>query len=175
MDLTLVWLLGFWPVWLLGAVDYHGSRVVALERVRRPTSAEVIRVLSRAFEQHGAPARILSDRGSVFTSFDTAAFLVSQGVDHVLTRPAHPWANGRIERLFRTFKTTVYGHIWLFASLSQIDRYCSDFIQFYNRDRPHSSYGGLTPEEVFRGMTAPASPRGRVSYFDGRLGWYRFG
>src|SRR5690606_32035869 len=33
VDLTLVWLLGIVPVWLLGIVDYHGSRLVALERM----------------------------------------------------------------------------------------------------------------------------------------------
>src|SRR5690606_3429528 len=31
-DLTLVWLLGIIPVWLFGIVEYHGSRLVALER-----------------------------------------------------------------------------------------------------------------------------------------------
>jgi transposase InsO family protein len=47
VDLTLVWLLGFWPVWVLGAVDYHGSRVVAFERLAWPTAHAVTQVLRR--------------------------------------------------------------------------------------------------------------------------------
>src|SRR5204862_2406165 len=38
MDLTIVWVLGFIPIWIFGAVDYYGSRVVAFERLRWPTS-----------------------------------------------------------------------------------------------------------------------------------------
>jgi hypothetical protein len=33
VDLTLLWVLGFWPVWVMGIVDYCGSRVVAFERL----------------------------------------------------------------------------------------------------------------------------------------------
>lgn len=41
-DLTLVWVLGFLPIWVLGVVDYHGSRLVALERMRWwPTGAQI--------------------------------------------------------------------------------------------------------------------------------------
>jgi len=39
-------------------------------------------------------------------------------IDHTRIRPAHPWTNGRIERLFRTFKEAVFAHIWLFGSLT---------------------------------------------------------
>jgi transposase InsO family protein len=174
IDHTLVFVLGFFPVWLLGVVDYHGSRVIFLKRCR-PTTAAVRAALQRAFQEHGTPARILSDNGPAFTSLDFALFLANSNVDHTRTKPRHPWTNGRIERLFRTFKDTVFAHLWLFVSRRQIDRYCVDFKQFYNRDRPHSSYGGRTPNEVFFGVKRKAKPRGRVSYFDGTLSWYRFG
>jgi transposase InsO family protein len=84
------------------------------------------------------------------------------------------FSNGRIERVFRTFEETVFAHIWLFASISQIDRFCEDFLAFHNRDRPHSAWGGRTPDEVHAGR-APRRARGRVTYFDGRLDWYRLG
>jgi hypothetical protein len=53
VDLTLVWILRFLPVWLLGVVDYHGSRVVALERLAWPTTAQIVHVLGRAIDEHG--------------------------------------------------------------------------------------------------------------------------
>jgi transposase InsO family protein len=174
VDLTLVMLLGFFPVWLLGVIDYRGSKLMLLERCQ-PNTAAVCSALQRAFAEHGAPRRILSDNGPQFTSFDFQAFLALNGVDHTRIRPAHPWTNGRIERLFRTFKETVFRHLWVFTSLRQIDRYCADFKQFYNRDRPHSAYGGRTPDEVYFERRAPSRPLGRVDYFDGKLHWYRFG
>ena len=174
IDLTLVRLLGFFPIWLLGVVDYHGSRLVTLQRCL-PTTAAVTSVLERLFAEHGVPHRLLSDNGPQFTSLDFELFLATNSVDHTRIRPAHPWTNGRVERVFRTFKETVFDCIWLFASVGQIDRYCADFMQFYNRDRPHSSYEGRTPNEVFFGHKRKAPAKARVTYFDGQLNWYRLG
>jgi transposase InsO family protein len=67
------------------------------------------------------------------------------------------------------------GYTWVLSSLGQIDHWCADFVTFYNRDRPHSSYGGLTPDEVAVGVTEPSPPRGRVTYFDDKMKWYAFG
>ena len=155
-------------------IDYRGSRLIALQRCA-PTTAAVTAALEEAFVQVGKPARVLSDNGPCFTSNAFVEFLARHGVEHTRIRPGHPWTNGRIERIFRTFKETVFAHIWLFGSLAQIDRFCADFIQFYNRDRPHSSYGGRTPDEVFFERPSPARPLGRVDYFDGELHWYRLG
>lgn len=168
-------MLGFFPLWILGVVDYQGSRLVAFEVVRWPTSAEVCRVLAGAFEKFGAPTRLLSDNGPQFRSDALAVFLAARGVEQTFIRPAHPWTNGRIERLFRTFKSTVSSLLWLFDSRAQVERFCADFLVFYNRDRPHSSYGGRTPDEVFFGRPRQSRPLGRVDYFDGLLRWYRFG
>jgi putative transposase len=175
IDLTLVLVLGFFPVWLLGVVDYHGSRLMVLERLTTPTAAHVSAALERAFDLHGRPERILTDNGSVFRSSLLDALLTKHGVAHAYTRPAHPWTNGRVERLFRTFKETVFTHIWLFASVREIDRYCRDFILFYNRDRPHSRFDDRTPDEVYFGSAPVPRPLGGASYFDGHLEWYRFG
>jgi transposase InsO family protein len=173
-DLTLLWILGFFPVWVLGAVDYYGSRLVLLEPLRWPTAAAVTRALERAFAEHGPPARILTDRGSVFRSERFAELLASHGVRHTLTRPCHPWTNGRIERIFRTLKETLRTCFWLLKSRAQIERACADFVNFHNACRPHSSYGGRTPDEVHEGRAAASGWSERVTFFDGRLRWWRF-
>jgi Integrase core domain len=103
-----VWLLGIFPVWLVGIIDYHGSRIVALERVRWPTTVAVTDVMSRALQREGAPDRLLTDRDPLFRAEAFKVFVATHGVTHTLTKPAHPWTNGRIERLFRTFKETVF-------------------------------------------------------------------
>ena len=175
VDLTLAWLLGFFPVWIVGVVDYHGSRLVGFRRVVWPTSAAVIQALDEIFQQHGKPVRLLADNAPILCSAAFEDFLAERGVRHSRIRPGHAWTNGRIERVFRTFKETVFRYTWVFTSLRQIDRWCADFTTFYNRDRPHSSYAGLTPDEVAAGAKKPSSARGRVTYFDGRMKWYAFG
>lgn len=174
MDLTLVWILGLIPVWLLGVVDYHGSRLVVLEALRWPTAASVAEAVDRAMASHGAPERVLTDRGSVFRAERFEALLCAHGVAHTLARPCHPWTNGRIERLFRTFKETVRACFWLVRSRSELERICRDFIEFYNGHRPHGSHGGRTPDEVHTGRPLQAGHLGRISFFEGRLAWWRF-
>jgi transposase InsO family protein len=104
-DLTLVWVLGCLPVWVLGVVDYCGSRLVSLVPLRTPRAAHINAALEGAIARHGPPDRILTDRGSVFRSAAFHEFLGSRSIAHTMTRRCHPWTNGRIERLFRTFNS----------------------------------------------------------------------
>ncbi len=104
LDLTTVCVLGIFPIWTLGVVDYHGSRVVALERIARGNASSVADVLQRLFSTDGPPKRLLTDRAPIFGTIEFQACLGGYSVRHVRTKPAHPWTNGRIERVFRTFK-----------------------------------------------------------------------
>jgi transposase InsO family protein len=174
LDLTLVWALGFLPVWVLGVVDYHGSRLVALEPLRWPSTAEVVRVLEAAIVAEGPPKRVITDRGSVFQSAGFVELLARYGVKQTLTKPHHPWTNGRIERLFRTFKSTIGEHFWIVVSRRQWASLCADFIVFYNECRPHQSFGGLTPAEVQDGRRLRAGRVTPTTFFEGRMPWWRF-
>ncbi|MGC4114784.1 MAG: hypothetical protein QM765_09275 [Myxococcales bacterium] len=65
---------------------------------------------------------------------------------------------------------------WLVTCRNQLERICPDFPLWYNRDRPHGCFGGRTPNEVYFGLpTVVRRPVTRITYFDGRLDWYRFG
>src|ERR1035437_1159721 len=77
-DNESLWVLGFFPVWILGVVDYQGSRLVGLRRVVWPTSAAVIHALDEIFKEHGKPVRILTDNGSILRSAEFEDFLAEQ-------------------------------------------------------------------------------------------------
>ena len=125
-------MLGVFPVWLLGIVDYYGSRIVTIERLTSQRSEVIAAALERAIQRHGAPKRLLTDRGANLSAPAMKAVFEKYGVRHSRTKPRHPWTNGRIERLFRTFKETVFRYIWKFTSTRQLDRWCADFVEFYN-------------------------------------------
>ena len=80
-DLTIVWVLGFIPAWILGIVDYHGTRLLAFERLRWPTSAHVARVLDTVVRDHGPPDRLLTDRAPVFRAATVEAVLPYTALD----------------------------------------------------------------------------------------------
>jgi transposase InsO family protein len=58
-------------------------------------------------------------------------------------------------------------------SRRHLDRTCADFVAFYNAHRPHERFGGRTPDEVYFGRRRPDRPPTRISFFDGRLRWWR--
>jgi transposase InsO family protein len=175
MDITTVFVLGFIPIAVLGIVDYHGSRLIAFTPLGlRASSQKIVDVVARAFRDHGLPKRILTDNGSNLCSTVADDFLAAHGVKHQRTRYARPQTNGRIERVFRTAKETIFSVVWLVRSPSQLDRFCADFLRWYNVDRPHASYGGRTPNEVFRGRARKQGGLKRATYFDGLFHWYRF-
>jgi hypothetical protein len=83
--------LGILPVWILGIVDYHGSRLVRLERMHlRPTAAQIAAVIEGAIVEHGAPKRLLTDRAPVLRAAEVERVLAEAGTRHVLISPATP-------------------------------------------------------------------------------------
>jgi transposase InsO family protein len=98
-DLTLVWLLGIFPVWLFGIVDYHGSRLMCLERMHWwPTAAEIAAAFERAAAKHGAPERFLTDRAPVLRAEAFEHALAVHGTRHVLIRPCHAYHQQHVLR-----------------------------------------------------------------------------
>ncbi|MER2563216.1 MAG: DDE-type integrase/transposase/recombinase [Myxococcaceae bacterium] len=103
IDLTLVWVLGLVPVWLISVVDMHSSRLIALRPVE-PTSEGVVAVLKELFREQGHPSAVMTDNGGQFVAAEFRHALGVAGVRHLRIRPGHPWTNGKTERVFRTMK-----------------------------------------------------------------------
>lgn len=62
----------------------------------------VIVFLENIFENFGVPRRLISDRGSCFTSKQFSEFCTKLNVKHVLNATATPRANGQVERYNRS-------------------------------------------------------------------------
>lgn len=69
----------------------------------KTTSAdEVIKHLKEYFRYYSRPVRVVSDRGSCFTSQAFGDFLRGETIGHVLVAVNTPRANGQVERFHRT-------------------------------------------------------------------------
>jgi transposase InsO family protein len=90
LDLTTVWVLGIFPVCLMGIIDYHGSRLVAFERISGGSALHMTAVLERVFAAVGAPRRLLTDRVPAFGTTEFQACVGGHNVRHVRTKPGHP-------------------------------------------------------------------------------------
>ena len=104
--------------------------------------------LEEALEKYGKPEIFNSDQGSQFTSIDFTKVLDSNGIKISMDGKGRWMDNVFIERLWRSLKyECVYLHA--FESGHDASRRIGNWIKFYNQERPHSTFNGQTPNEVY--------------------------
>jgi hypothetical protein len=86
---------------LLVIVDAF-TKFTIMEAVKSTKVKIVIRILQTVMCIFGVPSRIVSDRGSAFTSRTFSIFCKSYGIRHILNAVATPRANGQCERYNKT-------------------------------------------------------------------------
>ena len=70
----------------------------------------------------------------------------TNGIEHGLTEPNHPWRNGQVERMNRTIKDATVKR-YDYQNHNQLRMHLSDFLEGYNYARRHKTLSGLTPYE----------------------------
>lgn len=74
------------------------TRYVYLKPVKSTKSHNSIRALSEYFGIFGVPRRLISDRGTSFTSASFKRFMHDKSIKHILNAVATPRANGQVEQ-----------------------------------------------------------------------------
>lgn len=74
---------------------------------RRADSSTVIRHMEDFMYSFGRPQRLITDRGTAFTSLEFERFCRNYGVDHHLIAVRHPRANGQVERINSTVLASI--------------------------------------------------------------------
>ncbi|KAJ2942408.1 hypothetical protein O0L34_g16012 [Tuta absoluta] len=86
---------------ILTVVDSF-TKFVFIKPVRNTNTQNVIKTLQDVFDTFRNPDRLISDRGSCFTSHSFRKFCLDRGIKHVLNAVASPRSNGQVERYNRT-------------------------------------------------------------------------
>ncbi|KAK9739907.1 Integrase zinc binding domain [Popillia japonica] len=74
------------------------SKFIKLFPCKTTNTVEVIKHLKNYFNNYSQPFRIISDRGSCFTSKEFEQFVQERGIQHIKVATGTPKANGQIER-----------------------------------------------------------------------------
>lgn len=76
--------------------------------VKNTTAAMTFRRLEKFVLTYGAPAKLISDRGTCFTAKQFEEFCNKHGIQHILNSSRHPRANGLVERVNQTLIPITY-------------------------------------------------------------------
>ena len=189
---------GFWVPWIPGALaqvwpfcwwvgfilDHFSRRVVGFSVFgKEPTGEQLCDMLDRAVERVGrAPKYTVTDQGPQFSG----RYLQWCGRHGVKPRYGAVGENGSLavmERFFLTLKTEAMQVIMVPFNLAAMRAEFVAFVHWYDAYRPHQSFGGRTPAEVYERLervdqgpgvssTSPLASGGQlrleVSYLGGK-------
>lgn len=99
-------------------------------------------------------AEILTDNGPEFGTRQSKSkeqhpferMLMELGIKHRYTRPYRPQTNGKVERLWRTLEEDMLSETY-FDSIDELKDELTQYLYYYNHERPHLGLNGNTPAE----------------------------
>ena len=129
-------------------VDNYIHQCVAIHVGQSLKGTDVVAVMNYLKIVHFAvPERIQVDNGSEFVSKALDLWAYDNRVTLDFSRPGKPTDNPFIESFNGSFRDECLNAHW-FLSLEDAREKIEHWRQEYNTFRPHSSLGGLTPDEV---------------------------
>lgn len=147
-----VWSIDFASEWLenrrqariVGIVDVFTRENLLLKTKPSIRSGYLVKELEWLFLVHGKPKKIRFDNGPEFRSKRLTRWLADKGVEAGFIEPGSPWQNGHIESFFGKLRDELL-NMQIFSTGADLQAQLDEFQDHYNKRRPHSALGGLTP------------------------------
>jgi len=175
-----------WPFcWWVGFIlDHFSRRVVGFSVfAKEPTAEQICEMLDRAVERVGrAPKYTVTDQGRQFWE-EYRAWSKRHSVKPRYGAVGKHGSIAVIERFFLTLKTEAMRVIMVPFRRTAMRAELVAFAGWYDAHRPHQSFGGRTPAEVYEGLEQADQRAGtdsgsrltsgkqlalKVSYLEGR-------
>ena len=128
--------------WVISVVDDCSRKSLAFAVTNIVTTDIVIKLIDNLIKIYGKPNQILTDNGSAYglkskhSKFDRK--LKARGIEHIRGTVHSPTTQGKVERLFQTFKRE-------FKFYRDVEIWRMN----YNHFRPHMSLNNKTPDEIY--------------------------
>ncbi len=149
------------PFRVFSVVDVFSRSSEVLEPGSGFTGARVAELLERAAKGR-LPEVITADNGTEFTSKALDAWAFERGVKIDFTTPGKPTENGFVESFQGRFRDECL-NTEIFEDLDDAKKKIERWRNDYNRRRPHSALGNLSPTEYLRKWKSEALSKKRIS------------
>ena len=150
-------------VYLTAVLDWATRRVLAWRLSNTLTADPCVEALEEAILKYGPPEIMNTDQGSQFTSSAFIGVLEQNKIQISMDGKGCWRDNVFVERLWKSVK---YEEVYLhgYDTVSVARKALSQYFDFYNRRRPHSTLDGKTPDMAVsdsRPVNPMARERGR--------------
>jgi putative transposase len=146
-DITYIRMAGGF-VYLTAVMDWYSRYVLAWEVSVSMDSEFCISALERALRCYDQPVIFNTDQGSQYTSNEFTGTLKDYDIKISMDGKGRAMDNIFIERLWRSVK---YEEIYVkeYQSVAELRKALREYFEFYNHQRPHQSFEGQTPSEIY--------------------------
>jgi putative transposase len=149
-----VWSIDFASEWLenrrqariVGLLDVATRECLLLKARPSIRACDLVKELQWLFLVHGKPKKIRFDNGPEFRSHTLTKWLAENQVEAGFIEPGSPWQNGHIESFFGKLRDELL-NMEIFPTGEDLNAHLADYLEHYNKQRPHSSLGNLTPAQ----------------------------
>ena len=131
---------------VLAVVDDFTRECLCLVADTSLSGARLARELDDLIARRAKPKTIVSDNGTEMTSMAILKWCQQTHVEWHYIAPGKPMQNGFVESFNGSFRDECLNET-LFSSLAQARAAIATWKEDYNRNRPHSSLGNITPNE----------------------------
>ena len=152
-DFTVVHDLLFRPLYIFLIIELKTRRIVHAAVTRNPTDAWTAKQLREATPWGRGPSHLIRDRDKK-DGLSFSAVACSTGIKELKAPFQAPRANAICERLIGSLKRECLDHI-LVLTEPQLYRTVKEYVDFYNRLRPHQGLQHI-PDPIVPGLQPTA-------------------
>lgn len=145
-DITYIPVSGGY-LYLVAFLDLYSRFILSWRLSNSLESTFCLEALEMAFE-HGFPEIINSDQGVQYTSKAYIDLIRSRGAQISMSGKGRCWDNIFVERFWRSLK---YEEVYLkqYSNSEEAHEGINNYIELYNKKRPHSSLNYRTPLNAY--------------------------
>ena len=136
---------------LLNIIDDYNREMLAMEADISLPALRVIRVLEFLKEFRGLPKMIRVDNGPEFISHALDEWCRKNEINLVYIQPGKPMQNGYVERCNGSVRKELL-NANVFYTMDEVRNRIEEWMQDYNRDRPHESLGYRAPLDLLESI-----------------------
>ncbi len=135
-------------IYLFAVIDWYSRKVLAWRLSNTLSVDFCIEAVEEALKRFGKPEIFNTDQGSQFTGHKFTEMLKDNKIAISMDGKGCWRDNVFVERLWKSIK---YEEVYLMAydGMSSAQRSLEIYLDFYNRERPHSTLDDATPDEVY--------------------------
>tara|TARA_Y100000588_G_scaffold266617_1_gene281589 strand:- start:39 stop:869 length:831 start_codon:yes stop_codon:yes gene_type:complete len=135
-------------MYLTAIMDWHSRKVLTWRLSNTLDASFCVETLEEALEIYGKPDIFNTDQGAQYTCDDFINLLKENKINISMDGKGRWMDNVMIERLWRSVK---YECLYLqeFDSIKELKNALQNWFVFYNGERPHATFSGRRPNEVY--------------------------